>query len=55
MLYGFLLSADPGHCDLASLAERYLERACRDRSVRQADAILSLYQKLTAGGRSAGA
>jgi DNA polymerase I len=46
MLYGFLVSADPGHCDLASLAERYIERHVETDPCGQADAILSLYQKL---------
>jgi DNA polymerase-1 len=45
-LYGFLISADPARCDLASLAERYLDRAIDTDAAGQADAILSLYQKL---------
>lgn len=46
MLYGFLISADPARCDLASLAERYLEQALESDPAGQADAILALYQKL---------
>jgi DNA polymerase I len=46
MLYGFLISADPARCDLASLAERYLESAIESDPAGHADAVLSLYQKL---------
>jgi len=46
MLYGFLISADPARCDLASLAERYLERAVDTDAAGQADAVFSIYQKL---------
>jgi len=46
MLYGFLISADPGRCDLASLAERYLDCAIDTDPAGHADAVLSLYQKL---------
>jgi DNA polymerase I len=46
MLYGFLISADPSRCDLPSLSERYLERAIDPDPAGQADAVLSLYQKL---------
>jgi len=46
MLYGFLISADPSRCDLASLSERYLEHAVDPDPAAQADAVLSLYQKL---------
>jgi DNA polymerase-1 len=46
MLYGFLISADPGHSDLASLSERYLERLVETDPAGQADAVLSIYQKL---------
>ena len=54
MLYGFLLSADPAHCDLRSLAESHLmvngvgdlgEEIQTDPEAR-ADAVLRLYQKL---------
>jgi DNA polymerase I len=46
MLYGFLLSADPGGCDLASLAERHLEVALENDPAGQADTILRLFEKL---------
>ena len=46
MLYGFLLSADPGGCSLASLAEKYLEEPLDADPAAHADAILRLYQKL---------
>jgi DNA polymerase-1 len=46
MLYGFLISADPSHCDLASLAERYLDREIETGPAGKADAVISLYQKL---------
>ena len=46
MLYGFLISADPGACDLASLAERYLDQALEPDPASHADAILALYEKL---------
>jgi DNA polymerase-1 len=50
MLYGFLISADPGHCDLRSLIERYIDRHIETGNIgdpsAQADAVLSLYQKL---------
>ncbi len=45
MLYGFLLSADPGATDLASLAQRYLEQPLDADPAAQADAILSLYHR----------
>jgi DNA polymerase-1 len=48
MLYGFLLAADPGSADLATLSERYLERPLDADPAAQADAILSLYQSLRA-------
>ena len=47
MLYGFLLSADPGACGSGeALRRRYLERPLDADPAAQADAILSLYQKL---------
>ena len=50
MLYGFLLSADPGHCDLRSLAETHLGGDLCDEldadPAARADAILRVYQKL---------
>ena len=62
MLYGFLISADPAHCDLASLAERYLERLISSKNdaksgtgpAGEVDAVLSLYQKLRPEIESAG-
>lgn len=46
MLYGFLLSADPGACGLARLAETHLEEAMESDPAGQADTVLRLYQKL---------
>ncbi len=46
MLYGFLLSADPGGCGLASLAERYLEEPLDSDPAAHADAVFRLHQKL---------
>jgi DNA polymerase I len=46
MLYGFLLSADPGGCSLPSLAEKYLEQALEADPASHADATLALYRKL---------
>ncbi len=46
MLYGFLISADPGGCSLASLAEKYLEEPLDADPAAHADAILRLYRKL---------
>jgi DNA polymerase I len=46
MLYGFLLSADPSKCDLASLAGRYLDRSLDGDPVSHAQAVMDLYQKL---------
>ena len=46
MLYAFLLSADTGVTDLGALTERYLERSFASDPAAQADAILSLYNKL---------
>jgi DNA polymerase I len=46
MLYGFLVSADPGRCDVASLAERYLDVAIDNDPAGQADAVFALYEKL---------
>ena len=50
MLYGFLLSADPTGCGLASLAEKYLGGAVHigpaTELAARADAILQLHQKL---------
>jgi DNA polymerase-1 len=46
MLYGFLLSADPGGCDLGALSEKHLARALEAELPAQADAILELYLKM---------
>ncbi len=46
MLYAFLLSADTGVTDLGKLTEQYLERTFDSDPAAQADAILSLYNKL---------
>jgi DNA polymerase-1 len=46
MLYGFLLSADPAHCDLASLSERHLARTLEAGPAAHADAVLALYRQL---------
>ncbi len=46
MLYGFLLSADPSKCDLASLAERHLDRQLDADPASHAQAILALHEKL---------
>lgn len=46
MLYGFLLSADPGGSSLPSLAEKYLEQALEADPSSHADATLALYRKL---------
>jgi DNA polymerase-1 len=46
MLYAFLLSADTGVTDLGKLTEHYLERTFASDPAAQADAILSLYNKL---------
>jgi DNA polymerase-1 len=46
MLYGFLLSADPGGVSLASLAERYLEQRLEGDPASHADATLALFRKL---------
>jgi DNA polymerase-1 len=46
MLYGFLLAADPGGCDLGTLSEKHLARALEAELPAQADAILELYLKM---------
>jgi DNA polymerase-1 len=46
MLYAFLLSADPAVADLNRLAERWLAQAPEAEPAAQADAVLSLYQRL---------
>ena len=54
MLYGFLISAEPGRCDLASLAERYLDAAIENDPAGHADATFALYEKLRPEIESAG-
>jgi DNA polymerase-1 len=46
MLYGFLLSADPGGCSLSALAERHLEQTLEADPASHADATLALHHKL---------
>jgi len=46
MLYGFLLSADPGACDLTALSERFLEESLDPDPGAHADAVLKLFAKL---------
>ena len=46
MLYGFLLSADPGGCSLGALAERHLEQTLEADPASHADATLALHHKL---------
>ena len=46
MLYGFLLSADPGACDLAALSERFLEESVDPDPAAHADTVLKLFVKL---------
>ena len=46
MLYGFLLSADPGGCSLPQLAEKYLEHALEADPASHADATFGLFKKL---------
>ena len=48
MLYGFLLSADPGACDLTALSERFLEESLEADPASHSDAILKLFAKLRA-------
>ncbi len=46
MLYGFLLSADPAGCSLASMAERHLGHASSPDPAGEADAVLAIFHKL---------
>jgi len=46
MLYGFLLTADPGACALETLAERFLERSPGAESSRRAEAVYALAERL---------
>jgi DNA polymerase I len=46
MLYGFLLSADPAACSLASMADRHLGHAAASDPAGEADEVLEIFQKL---------
>jgi DNA polymerase-1 len=46
MLYGFLLSADPGNCSLEVLSRRYLDRKLEPAVEHQADSVLELAARL---------
>ena len=46
MLYGFLISADPGGCGLSTLASRYLEGSLDEDPASHADAVQRLFRKL---------
>jgi DNA polymerase-1 len=54
MLYGFLLAADPGACDLSTLAEMHLGQGAGADPAEQADAVIGLFQKLRPELESAG-
>jgi len=46
MLYGFLLSADPAACSLASMTERHLGHTAASDPAGEADAVLAIFHKL---------
>ncbi len=54
MLYEFLLSADPGSCSLASMAERHLGHAAGSGPAGEADAVLAIFRKLRPEVEAAG-
>ena len=54
MLYGFLLSADPGVCNLGALAEKYLEHAVAPDPAAEADAVLAIFNILRPAVETAG-
>ena len=54
MLYGFLLSADPAACSLASMAERHLGHAVGSDPAGEADAVLAIFHKLRPEVEAAG-
>jgi DNA polymerase-1 len=54
MLYGFLLAADPGACDLPTLSEQHLGYAAGADPAEQADAVISLFEKLRPEVESSG-
>jgi DNA polymerase I len=54
MLYGFLLSADPAACSLASMTERHLGHAAASDPAGEADAVLAIFHKLRPEVEAAG-
>ena len=54
MLYGFLLSADPAACSLASMAERHLGHVAASDPAGEADAVLAIFHKLRPEVEAAG-
>jgi len=54
MLYGFLLTADPAGCGVATLSEKYLGGRIDNEIAARADAILQLYGKLRPAVDAAG-
>jgi len=54
MLYGFLLSADPGSCSLEAMAERHLGHAAGSDPAGEADAVLQIFHKLQPEVEAAG-
>ena len=54
MLYGFLLSADPASCSLASMSERHLGHAAASDPAWEADAVLAIFNKLRPEVEAAG-
>ncbi len=54
MLYGFLLSADPGSCSLAAMAERHLGHATGSDPAAEADAVMEIFHKLRPEVEAAG-
>ncbi|MEO8050266.1 MAG: DNA polymerase I [Acidobacteriota bacterium] len=54
MLSGFLLSADPASCSLASMAERYLGHPADSDPAGEADAVLEIFHKLRPEVEAAG-
>jgi DNA polymerase-1 len=54
MLYGFLLSADPAACALASMTERHLGHAGASDPAGEAEAVLEIFHKLRPEVEAAG-
>ncbi len=54
MLYGFLISADPAASNLTALSQKYLGHTVDAEPAAQADAILSLREKLWPAVEAAG-